>query len=482
MRSVALLLPIGLLVGLSFLVPACGSDPTGSGFSNEPPPVVASDASSDGPCTSLVCDGSVGKPGCVGLECKQVDCPGGGKTTLSGKVFDPAGKVPLYNVVVYVPNTSPAEIRDGASCERCDGAVSGNPVAITTTDATGSFKLENVPVVKDLPVVVQVGKWRRAITLPGVAECADTPVGAGVLRLPRNRAEGHIPRIALTTGAADPLECLLRKIGIDDAEFGRAGSDARIHLYAGGGFTDNGVLSAPSRAFASTGEAFMDATAFWGGVATLSKYDVVLLSCEGTENEAAKPEAARRALYEYTKAGGRVFASHYHNYWFSASPLPEVQAIAAWTDSRQDPAGKTETVNATLETGFPKGAALKAWLGNTGSLTASGELPIQEARHNVDAVGKDALSWIRVNNPREGNIPAIQYMSFNTPVGAQDAQVCGRVVFSDLHVGAGNTAGPPFPEGCTPGDLTAQQKTLEFMLFDLSSCVQRDDQPPVKPH
>ncbi|GAF95062.1 unnamed protein product, partial [marine sediment metagenome] len=41
---------------------------------------------------------------CVGLQCKQVACPGGGTTSVSGVVYDPTGTVPLYNAIVYVPN------------------------------------------------------------------------------------------------------------------------------------------------------------------------------------------------------------------------------------------------------------------------------------------------------------------------------------------------------------------------------------------
>jgi hypothetical protein len=105
-------------------------------------------------------------------------------------------------------------------------------------------------------------------------------------------------------------------------------------------------------------------------------------------------------------------------------------------------------------------------------------LPIYETRANVDAVGTNALNWIQVLNPNNGNLPAVQYMSFNTPVGAADSAVCGRVVFSDLHVGAGDTTSTPFPDGCITKDLTPQQRALEFMLFDLSSCVQNDSQAP----
>jgi hypothetical protein len=69
-----------------------------------------------------------------------------------------------------------------------------------------------------------------------------------------------------------------------------------------------------------------------------------------------------------------------------------------------------------------------------------------------------------------------------------------RVVQTDIHVKAApvpsgeskdksepGTGGTPFPTGCTSVTLSAQEKALEFLFFDLAACVQPDTQQPQPP-
>ena len=67
------------------------------------------------------------------------------------------------------------------------------------------------------------------------------------------------------------------------------------------------------------------------------------------------------------------------------------------------------------------------------------------------------------------------HYTFNTPVGAQPNQQCGRVLFSDFHVTNSITGGTVFPAECDNKPLSAQEKILEFMLFDLASCIQPEN-------
>ena len=425
---------------------------------------------------------------CLTLTCGQIACPvggaGGGPASLSGTVYDPAGKVPLYNVIVYIPTTPVKPITTGATCDQCGGEVTGNPLVSTLTDATGHFVLPNVPMGTPIPLVLQVGKWRRQITIPAVTTCGDTPLtDKNLLRLPKNHTEGDIPRIALSTGGADPLECLLRKIGIEDAEFMTAGGTGRVHLYAGSGVpTEMPAPLVAANKFASTlngGMSFADSQTLWSSLTNLSAYDVLLLACEGEQNPNTKPPAALQAMASFESQGGRVFASHWHDYWFANGPAP-LPSAGAWTDVTPPPPDPSD---GTIDTSFPKGKALHDWLANVSGLDSTGSLPIKEPKHNVNSVGPGAQQWITLQNPNTtpAGQTAVEYMTFNMPLDVDAGTQCGRVVYSDLHVASGDQTGQPFPSGCITTDLSPQEKALEFMLFDLSSCIQSDTQPPQPP-
>ncbi len=202
---------------------------------------------------------------------------------------------------------------------------------------------------------------------------------------------------------------------------------------------------------------------------------MVILSCEGNSYPNEKSPAARAALVDYSDRGGRVFASHWHNVWLRGGPPP-------WSDVatfNNNGGNLPDPFEGEVDTSFPKGNALADWLVNVGAATTRGLLTIREGRRTVSAINPMlSTSWIR--SPM-GQPQGVQYFTFNTPAGMPAEKQCGRVVFTDIHVSAADTPGPPFPEGCTTTELSPQEKALAFILFDLSSCVQPDALPPIIP-
>jgi hypothetical protein len=146
--------------------------------------------------------------------------------------------------------------------------------------------------------------------------------------------------------------------------------------------------------------------------------------------------------------------------------------------------GADVSIPVMIDTSFPKGQSFANWLVNVGASPTPGQISVRDAEHSVDAAyAPMARQWIFGQDATRGT-PMVQYFSFNTPVEVAPEQQCGRVVMTDVHVSAGTPSDSgklPFPTGCMTTELTPQEKALEFMLFDLSSCVMPDDKPPVAP-
>jgi hypothetical protein len=403
----------------------------------------------------------VGAPdACVGLACKRVTCPAGASTRITGRVLDPVGLRGIYNVSVYIPSSPPQPVVHGARCDTC-AARAIAPVAAALTDARGGFVLDDVPADPAVPVVVEIGRFRRTLTV-NVPACTETRLADDAARLPRSRAEGDLPLVAVTTGASDALECLLRNVGIADSEFVPGGDDSgAIHVYrgkGGGGTRNPGVP---------------DARELWNDPARLAAYDIVALSCEGdaaNENKGGTDPSARGAMHGYANAGGHVFSTHFQSTWLEGSPFEDFRGIASWAgDKDADPEYE---INAS----FPKGQAFAEWLVETGASKTLGSVRLDNVTSSLGTVREpEAQVWIRK--------PAgpVRYFSFNTPIGAARAAQCGRVVFGDLH--AFGLGGSDFPAGCLTDAkaMSPQQLALEFLLFDLFACVDDDRERPQPP-
>lgn len=419
-------------------------------------------------------DGGVGGDACVGLECQVPTCPPGQHTTISGKVYDPSGTLPLAHVRVFVPKAPPPQLHEGASCERCN-VLATSSITHTFTDASGGFVLDAAPAGSQIPLVLQTGKWRRQITIAEVAPCTDTALTDPQLtRLPRNQREGDMPRIAVATGAGDTLECLPRRLGIDDSELTTKAGAGRVHLFAGPLSGSRQGVQAFDTSL-NDGALLTPSSELWSSLESLLRYDLVILSCEGQTQEPFKPPLARQLMYDYASQGGRILASHWQNIWFAKGPQP-LPNVGTWTD-RQDPAEGDGPVMATVNQAFPAGAEFASWLTSVGASAQLGQLEVTASRDNLQAVDPLlAREWLSVDNPNYPEAPkAVQMMSFDAPLGVPEEMQCGRAVYTDLHLASGpftaQAAIPNYPLGCTSGPLTSQEKTFVFMLFHVGDCL-----------
>ncbi len=413
--------------------------------------------------------GQCGNSSCTGLCQQQQNCGGGVQTTITGKVI--AGTPakygtpdPVPNVLVYVPNGTVQPFAPGVQCSQCGAEVSGNPLVETTTAYDGTFTLANVPTGTSIPVVIQLGRWRRQFTF-NVPGCTTTAIGN--LVMPHNKTEGDIPLTAISTGSVDSIECVLLKMGVDQAEFTPNSGTGRIHLYTGNG---------ASAGNGTNGEATLMGT---GG--TYMNYDQILFPCWGvdptTKNSANKKSAAELAnLITYGNAGGHFFATHYSYAWlYQNNPY---NTTANWNVNHcVDNCDGTYPFTVQLPPTNPEGTIFSDWLHLVGAMPNPQTIQIETPRHDVNSITNASVDWIDGKDPIDNSAMQLHY-TFNTPVSA--ASQCGHAIYSDFHVTNVSDTSPTtvFPSECDSKPMTAQEKVLEYMIWDLASCVPGPPAPP----
>jgi hypothetical protein len=218
------------------------------------------------------------------------------------------------------------------------------------------------------------------------------------------------------------------------------------------------------------------ASDLWSSAKRLNDYDIVLLPCEG--QPISKPAPYLQNMIDYTSAGGRVFTTHYGYVWIEGAP----EAFSSTADWTPNAAGYVpDPLPVNVNTSFPKGQAMSLWLGEQGLLTSQGQLPLEESRKDAVRTNGASLPWLTTSSPA-----SLQEYSFDTPTTAEPAAQCGRVSYSDFHVsinGILSTANTTFPDECLQGSatLSPQEQVIEFMLFDLASCIQLETEPTPVP-
>ncbi len=495
-----------------------------------------------GTCTSPDICGGGGSPGvcgdktpCTGLCLNQNACEGG-TTTLSGTViagtlakYLSAGDTPdpVPNVTVYVPNCAPSAFTTGVSCSACGADVTGCPLIETTTDYLGNFTLNNVPVPPSgvIPLVIQLGRWRRIFGMgnplnPGFNVTACAANSAGNVRMPRNHNEGDIPFTAVSTGSVDSMECVLLKMGVDQAEFTNPGGGGRIEMYSGNGAGIDATTPVET--------SLVPTSLPEGGTSPLNQYDQVIFPCWGVDpipsgSTNAKTAFQQTEVIDYANGGGRVFTTHYSYSWlyndapfnttatWIGDPEPVPGSSTAFTDLEYN----SGTANIVSPSSFPDVTTFFQWMTNLKSngASATGTFTVTNERNNFSAIGAGSELWMNLT----GATTAISFdptncdkskgldykccagspatcvheptsfpmtYTFATPysTATPPPTQCGRVIYSDYHVT--NTAVGPttfFPAECNTNEMTAQEKSLEYLIWDLASCLPGPPPPTCTP-
>ncbi|MBX3206553.1 MAG: hypothetical protein KF764_15885 [Labilithrix sp.] len=424
-------------------------------------------------------------------------------TRVTGRVYAPNGTTPLAGITVYQAAGPLATFTDGVACDTC-ASLASPMITAATSAADGSFTLYNASPGPNQQLVVQSGRWRRAVNYT-VNACASNAAPAASTRLPQNRTEGSIPKTAFVQGNREALECTLLKFGISPSEVTRRtgpGDAQRIQLYRVNTTTGLSTGMTTSAGMAPS------ANGLFGSAAVLNEYSVVVLPCsiEMKEQSSAYQSAGNKTNFvNWLNRGGRAFMDHWPGEAFIHNLGPAFSATTTWVSPLPNSALNTMRgrVNATT----PAQTLMRDWLANVGGSTdwGAGWMRSDEPwRHALNPNPATTTEWMRgLSNynamtgnqwtTTPGGDMTLSY-SFETPLAAAPAPACavgagGRVIYNGMHVAQARIASSAypasthvFPTDCQNGPgLTSEELALMYQFFQLTACALGGEPPPPPP-
>ena len=259
------------------------------------------------------------------------------------------------------PHGALTPIKQGTnSCNSCDVSI-GDYVAATTSKADGTFTLTGVPATTHVPLVVQIGKWRREVFLSQVKACTNNVLqGSSLTRLPTNQIRGRHPADGardrrrrqprlLPQGDRPRRERVLRAARGRTARHlpGAPAATSILGVSVGGA---PGLTERHSRRLHDgQPELRLELEAELREIrhrAPLLRGQRVRSRRRALERQASnKTTTAKQALHDWLDEGGKVFATHYHYTWFKNSPHADFKDVATWLGSSGAQGGNAATTS-----------------------------------------------------------------------------------------------------------------------------------------
>jgi hypothetical protein len=377
-----------------------------------------------------------------------------GASMLKGKVVAPNGTIPISGALVYLASAPPAAIPDGVYCDKCVHLPEGTPYATTNPD--GTFVLAANP--GDQYLIVQKGAFRRVRSLTVTAGPQDLPLAVTTLPPKMDKANGDdVPKIAVVTGAWDPIEVVLARMGLAATVSKDFLGKQRVLGKDAVGFAVYGLHDLGEQS------PHPDSIKLLTDPNEISQYHIVFIPCSGGTNNGGDPNApqcsgvfdtdakVKTTLDGFVKAGGRMYVSDW-SYEYVRQVFP---GFVSWQgegtqigSACQNGGGEQPVTNAD--------PALTAWLGAQGQSLSS---------------VKDAWTYVTGVHPKMDvdpsgqpvtSTPKVWVEAASKPASTSFQHGCGRSLYTTYHTQ---------PTSETNAGLEPQALALLYMILEVGVCV-----------